>query len=171
MSPGKERVREMTTTILIRFSRSFAACLAFLVAAQLGQAAALPLQQQQQTTSVTRPTPTPDSSSQAATQIAELPQAPGPAPALQDQQPAQSDQQPGQSDQQPASAQNPLGTAAGPTTQPTGVAGTRPAGAAIAPARQRRVRAFFIKTSIIVAAAAAAGAVIALSHASPSRPQ
>lgn len=164
MSPGKERVREMTTTILIRFSRSFAACLAFLVAAQLGHAAPLPLQQQQQTTSVTRPTPTPDSSSQAATQIAELPQAPGPAPALQDQQP-------GQSDQQPASAQNPLGTAAGPTTQPTGVAGTRPAGAAIAPARQRRVRAFFIKTSIIVAAAAAAGAVIALSHASPSRPQ
>ena len=67
--------------------------------------------------------------------------------------------------------QKPVGTAAGPVTRPTGIAGASPSGAAIAPAKQRRVKAFFIRASIILAAAGAAGAVIALSHASPSRPQ
>lgn len=67
--------------------------------------------------------------------------------------------------------QKPVGTAAGPVTRPSGIAGARPSGAAIAPAKQRRVKAFFIRASIILAAAGATGAVIALSHGSPSRPQ
>ena len=67
--------------------------------------------------------------------------------------------------------QKPVGTAAGPVTRPAGVAGARPSGAAIAPAKQRRVHAFYFRVGIIVAAAAATGAVIALSHASPGRPQ
>jgi hypothetical protein len=67
--------------------------------------------------------------------------------------------------------QKPVGTAAAPLPRTSGVAGSRPAGAAIAPAKQRRVRAFFIRFGIIAAAAGATGAVIGLSHASPSRPQ
>jgi len=74
-------------------------------------------------------------------------------------------------DQQQNQPQKPVGTAAGPVTQPVGIAGARPSGAAIAPAKQRRVRAFFIRVSIILAAAGATGAVIGLSHASPSHPQ
>jgi len=74
-------------------------------------------------------------------------------------------------DQQQDQAQKPVGTAAGPVTRPTGIAGARPSGAAIAPAKQRRVHALFIRVSIIVAAAGATGAVIGLSRSSPSRPQ
>ncbi len=67
--------------------------------------------------------------------------------------------------------QKPVGTAVGPVTRPAGVAGARPSGAAIAPAKQRRVHAIYFRVGIIVAAAAATGVVIALSHASPARPQ
>lgn len=73
--------------------------------------------------------------------------------------------------QQQNQPQKPVGTAVGPVTQPTGIAGARPAGAAIAAAKQRRVHAFYIRVAIIVAAAAATGAVIGLSQQSPSRPQ
>jgi hypothetical protein len=63
----------------------------------------------------------------------------------------------------------PLGTAAAPYTKPTGVTGSRPAGAVIAPARQRRVRAILISVGVIAAAGIAIGTVAGLSHASPSR--
>jgi len=139
--------------------------MAFAIAAQMSEAAALPPaqqeqrpQKQQQTASAQQQTPQ-ESSSLASAQLAALPESPDPA--LQ--------QQPDSQQQSPS--QNPLGTAAGPTTHPTGVAGTRPAGAAIAPAKQRRVRALFIRTSLIIAGCAAAGTVVALSKASPSRPQ
>jgi len=64
----------------------------------------------------------------------------------------------------------PLGTAAAPYTKPTGVTGSRPAGAVIAPAKQRRVRAILISVGVVAAAGIAIGAVAGLSHASPSRP-
>jgi hypothetical protein len=64
----------------------------------------------------------------------------------------------------------PLGTAAAPYTKPTGVTGSRPAGAVIAPARQRRARAILISVGVIAAAGIAIGTVAGLSHASPSRP-
>jgi hypothetical protein len=63
-----------------------------------------------------------------------------------------------------------LGTAAAPYTKPTGVTGSRPAGAVIAPAKQRRVRAILISVGVVAAAGIAIGAVAGLSHASPSRP-
>lgn len=72
--------------------------------------------------------------------------------------------------QQPARSQKPVGTAAAPYEKATGVTGSRPAGAVIAPAKQRRMRAFLIKIGIVVGAAATVGAVVALSHASPSQP-
>jgi hypothetical protein len=51
-----------------------------------------------------------------------------------------------------------------------GVAASRPAGAAIAPAKQRRVRTILISLGVIAGAGIAVGSVAALSHGSPSRP-
>jgi hypothetical protein len=64
----------------------------------------------------------------------------------------------------------PVGTAAAPYEKTTGVAASRPAGAVIAPAKQRRARYFLIRISVVVGAAVAVGTVVALSHGSPSRP-
>ncbi|HEY1806923.1 MAG TPA: hypothetical protein VGG42_00110 [Acidobacteriaceae bacterium] len=71
--------------------------------------------------------------------------------------------------QQPA-PQQPLGTAAAPYEQPSGITASRPSGAAIAPARQRRTRTFIIRVGVLVAAAVAIGTVVALSSASSSTP-
>jgi hypothetical protein len=67
--------------------------------------------------------------------------------------------------------QQPVGTAAAPYEKPTGVPGSRPAGAVIAPAKQRRVRAIMIRIGIVLAAGAAVGTVIGLSKATHSTPQ
>ncbi len=67
-------------------------------------------------------------------------------------------------------ASNPVGTAAAPYEKTTGVAASRPAGAAIAPAKQRRARSILIKVGVLLGAAVAIGTVAALSKASPSRP-
>jgi anti-anti-sigma factor len=66
--------------------------------------------------------------------------------------------------------QEPLGTAAAEFVATTGVAASRPAGAAIAPAKQRRARSILIKVAAIAGAGVAVGAVVALSSVSPSRP-
>lgn len=87
-----------------------------------------------------------------------LPSAPTPQP--EQQQPAQ---------QQPP-PQQPVGTAAAPYEKPTGVPGSRTAGAAIAPAKQRRVRAIVIRVGIVLAAGAAVGTVVGLSKATHSAP-
>jgi len=63
-----------------------------------------------------------------------------------------------------------VGTAAAPYEKPMGVTASRPAGAVIAPAKQRRVRSILIKIGIVVGAGVAIGTVAALSHASPSQP-
>jgi len=74
------------------------------------------------------------------------------------------------SDQQQTPPQQPVGTAAAPEEKPVGIAASRPAGAVIAPAKQKRVRIFLIRTAIIAGAAVAVGTVVALSKGSPSRP-
>jgi hypothetical protein len=68
------------------------------------------------------------------------------------------------------SASKPVGTAAAPYEKTTGVAASRPAGAVIAPAKQRRARSILIRVGVVVGAAVAVGTVVALSRASPSRP-
>lgn len=93
-----------------------------------------------------------------------LPSAPTPMPAQQ----APAQQAPAQ---QQSTPQQPVGTAAAPYEKPTGVSGSRPAGAAIAPAKQRRVRAIVIRVAIVLAAGAAVGAVVGLSKATHSAPQ
>jgi len=62
----------------------------------------------------------------------------------------------------------PVGTAAAPYEKGIGVAASRPAGAVIAPAKQRRTRSILIRVGLIVAAGVAIGTVVALSNASPS---
>jgi len=66
--------------------------------------------------------------------------------------------------------QRPAGTAAAEQPYITGVAASKPAGVAIAPAKQRRVRSFLIRVGAIVGAGVAVGSVVALTQGSPSRP-
>jgi hypothetical protein len=74
------------------------------------------------------------------------------------------------SEQEQSGAPKPVGTAAAPYEKTTGVAASRPAGAVIAPAKQRRARSILIRFAVVVGAAVAIGTVVALSHGSPSRP-
>jgi hypothetical protein len=70
----------------------------------------------------------------------------------------------------PAQAQKPVGTAAAETTTTTGFAVSRPAGAALAPAKQKRSRTILISVAAVVGAALAVGTVAALSKGTPSKP-
>lgn len=66
--------------------------------------------------------------------------------------------------------QEPTGTAAARAAKTQGGAASKPAGAAIAPAKQRRTRSLLIKLGVIAGAGAALGTVYALAKGSPSRP-
>ena len=117
-------------------------------------------------------------------------------PATQDQQPAQTAPQeqtpanhqppvelpenPGRSNtqepannaptstQQPQQKAEPNGTAVAPQIQTSGGAASKPAGVAIAPPKQRRVRSLLIKLGVLAGAGVAIGTVVGLSAASPS---
>jgi hypothetical protein len=69
-----------------------------------------------------------------------------------------------------SSVVEPTGTAAAQAGKVSGSAASRPAGAAIAPAKQRQVRSVLIKIGVIAGAGVALGTVAALSQASPSKP-
>ena len=122
--------------------------------------------------------PVPQTSSLLQNEPAQKPGTP-PQPAQQQTQPSQQQAQPAQQPnpsqqqnptQSPNAPQQPVGTAAAPYEKPTGVSGSRPAGAAIAPAKQRRVRAIVISLGLILAGAGAIGAVAGMSKASHSQP-
>ena len=66
--------------------------------------------------------------------------------------------------------QQPVGGAAAQLGRTTGGAASKPAGAALAPAKQRQTRSLLLKLGIIAGAGVAVGSVAALSKASPSRP-
>ncbi len=76
-------------------------------------------------------------------------------------------QPPGPDQQNPV---QPVGTAAAPSLKAEGAPASRPAGAAIAPAKQRRIRSFSVRVGLLVGAAVAIGTVVALSAASSSQP-
>jgi hypothetical protein len=105
---------------------------------------------------------------------------PPPAPSHNDTPPAvptqtPSDNQPSNvsnapQGQQPSATPAPVGTAVAPYEKGVGVAASRPAGAVIAPAKQKRTRSFMIKIGVLIGAAIAVGTVVALSNASPSQP-
>ncbi len=115
------------------------------------------LQRQRTQEAATAPSPTTEDARNESPDS--LPSAP--TPMLAQQAPEQ---------QQQTTPQQPVGTAAAPYEKPTGVAGSRPAGAAIAPAKQRRVRAIVIRLGIVLAAGAAVGTVVGLSRATHSTP-
>ena len=87
----------------------------------------------------------------------------------------ESSAQPGGVQENGQSQQNtttkPLGTAAAPYEKTMGVTASRPAGAVIAPGKQRRIRTILIKVGVIVGAGVAIGTVAALSHGSSSQPR
>lgn len=66
--------------------------------------------------------------------------------------------------------QRPVGTAAAEAPKVSGITAAQPAGIAIAPAKQHRVRTIAIKVGAILGAGAAIGTVIALTEATPSKP-
>lgn len=72
--------------------------------------------------------------------------------------------------QAPTAPQQPVGTAAAEAPSTSGVAASEPAGVAIAPAKQRRVRTIVIRTGAIIAAAVAVGVVVALTAGTSSKP-
>jgi hypothetical protein len=85
--------------------------------------------------------------------------------------PAEPAQPPSQTVQpSPTAPQKPVGTAAAETSKASGVAASQPAGVAIAPAKQRRVRMIVIRVGAILGAGAAVGTVVALTQATPSKP-
>jgi hypothetical protein len=102
------------------------------------------------------------------------PDAPVPQDGQNPNQSGQSASSQSSSAQTPVDDQNkdvrPLGTAAAPSAQPSGVTGSRPAGAVIAPGKQRRTHAILISVALVAGAAIAVGTVAALSHGTPSRP-
>lgn len=89
----------------------------------------------------------------------------------QSRQPQSARQPQPQSGSQESDTQEPVGTAASQSVKATGVAASQPAGAAIAPAKQRRTRSILIKVGALVGAGIAVGTVVGLSSASPSRPR
>lgn len=78
--------------------------------------------------------------------------------------------QPQASGTQDQKLQHPVGTAAAEAPKVNGITAAQPAGVALAPAKQRRVRIIALKVGAIIGASAALGVIIALSEATPSKP-
>ena len=107
-----------------------------------------------------------DKASQELINRNHLPDSPGatkPQPEQQKETPAVA-QQPVQNTPQPS------GTAAAQAGKLSGNAASRPAGAAIAPAKQRQVRSFLIKMGVIAGAGVAIGTVALLSKGTSPKP-
>ena len=85
-------------------------------------------------------------------------------------QPAQNQTPQATATQEPPSPQKPVGTAAAEAPEASGIAASQPAGVAMAPAKQRRVRTIILRTGAIIGAGVAVGAVVALTEATPSKP-
>jgi len=66
--------------------------------------------------------------------------------------------------------QRPVGTAAAEAPIVSGVTAAQPAGVAVAPAKQRRVRTIVLKVGAIVGAGVALGTTLALTMGTPSKP-
>jgi hypothetical protein len=71
---------------------------------------------------------------------------------------------------QQGTEQQPAGTAAAEGTPTAGGLASKPAGNAIAPAKQKQTRSLLIKVGAIAAAAVAVGTVVALTKGSPTQP-
>jgi hypothetical protein len=151
--------------------RRIAHCLIVLMAVPFGATAqALPSQQLEATAAAPAQPPVADAGipNTGPVQSGTTPDSPAPAGSQTTNQPAAAPQSTTSQPQQNGTA--PVGTAAAPYEKGIGVAASRPAGAVIAPAKQRRTRSILIRVGLIAAAAVAIGTVVALSNASPSTP-
>lgn len=102
-----------------------------------------------------------------------LPQPNAPDGALPNAPSATASEQPPQTAPRPRPQQpapEPLGTAAAESVRTTGLGASKPAGTAIAPARQRQMRSLLIKLGAVAAAGIAIGTVYGLSKGTPSVP-
>lgn len=164
-----------------RLGKVTAVLLAVLLVLALGEPVSAHAQQapQRSNDSQTAIQASSESSSQSAqttrsdaanSELAEYPDAPTPQNTQSSPSAANQSNVPASNDQQEEQQSRPLGTAAAPETKPTGVTGSRPAGAVIAPAKQRRVHAILISVGLLAGAGIAIGTVAALSKGSPSRP-
>jgi hypothetical protein len=95
------------------------------------------------------------------------PDAPSAVQSTQQTQPAQTSTVQTQPTQEQT---NPLGTATAQQGQTRGGAASRPAGTAIAPAKQRQVHSMLIKLGLVAAGAAAIGTVVGLTKGTSSTP-
>ena len=158
--------------------RLIAASLVIFLAAPFGRASSLPWQEsandQQDKSAASSAGQKSGASSGNATPDADatpsapaLPNAPAAAPTKSDSPAGQN------ANPQPLQdgATKPVGTAAAPSEMTTGVAAAQPAGAVIAPGKQRRMRTILISVGVIVAACVALGTVAGLSRTSPSQPK
>lgn len=143
--------------------RQIAMFLVLLLAVPLAQSSTMPRAPQDQSAQTHQQA----SNANAPTGPPELPNAPENHTAPQSSNSQNTQTAPAQQATQSA----PVGTAAAPAETPVGTAVSRPAGAAIAPAKQKRTRTFLIRVGLVVGAAVAVGTVVALSKASRSRPQ
>lgn len=147
------------------------ACGALIVA---GFPAALPLEAQQ----ANRPSSASESAPADQALLNGLPDSPGAARSSESTQSQvagdtseSSTSQTQQSQPQTGSPpQKPVGTAAAESPNASGVAASQPAGVAIAPAKQRRVRTIVIRVGALAAAGVAIGTVAALSRGTSSKP-
>jgi hypothetical protein len=144
-------------------------CLVMLLAVPFGKAAMALPQPAGQQAEATTPAQTPSQNADSATKPNADTAPPGSVPAQATDDNRQNGAPQTTPTQQQSGAQAPVGTAAAPYEKGIGVAASRPAGAVIAPAKQRRTRSFLIKVGVIVAAGVAIGTVVGLSAASPSR--
>lgn len=144
--------------------RQVARILALLLVVPLAQASTMPQTPQDQSEHVQQQTP----ATNATTTQPGLPNEPQ-NHALPQNAGAQSpNAQTAPAQQTPTPA--PVGTAAAPAETAVGTAVSRPAGAAIAPAKQKRRRTFVIRMALVIGAAVAVGTVVGLSKASRNRP-
>lgn len=137
-----------------------------LAAAQQGGSVAKPVHLEP---NVAEPADLPDS---PGVTLAKLqPQNPLPSDSAQQSGAPPSAQPQSQQSQSPQQApQNPVGTAVAEPTHAAGIAASQPAGVAIAPAKQHRVRTIVIRVGAIVGAGVAVGTVVALTAATPGKP-
>jgi len=103
---------------------------------------------------------------------ANLPDSPGATLLALNSQTQSSQTQSQQTQQQTTTppAQKPVGTAAAEGPNASGIAASQPAGVAIAPAKQHRVRTLILRTGAIIGAGVAIGTVVALTEATSSKP-
>ena len=106
-----------------------------------------------------QPVPTQNQPSMPSEPGQNIEEAPAPLPATPAPQPNAEQQM-----------QQPLGAATAEGVPTAGGGASRPAGAAIAPAKQNQRRSLLIKLGLIAAAGVAAGTVYALSKGTPSHP-